>query len=105
MYARALVNKASFGDAIHALHEGKMVAREGWNGIGLFVFKQVPSTITTDIIERMQSLPDSVKKEFAQRGISINYSNQLALVDTENNISGWSPSTSDALANDWIIYE
>lgn len=101
-----------FGEAIVALKEGKRVARTGWNGKDMFVFMQVPSTIYKDIVPRMQSLPDSVKKEFTKRFEdpafqidAIYYDNQLALVNQSNLITGWSPSTSDTLAIDWIILE
>jgi uncharacterized protein (DUF1919 family) len=93
----------NFGQAISAMKAGKAVARKGWNGKGLFVFMQVPAVIGTEIIPKMQSLPDSVKSIFASRGKEISYSNQMALVDTENNISGWAPSASDTLAEDWNI--
>lgn len=98
----------SFGEAIISLNEGKMVMREGWNGKGLFIFKQVPATINKDIVPKMQSLPQSVKDEFERRFKehqmeAICYDKQLALVDLSNNISGWNPSTSDALAEDWVI--
>jgi hypothetical protein len=62
----------------------------------------------------MQSLPQSVKDEFQRRfenwpsfegSEGIHYSNQLALVDTKNKITGWAPSTSDSLAEDWTIVE
>ncbi len=95
----------NFGQAIEALKEGKKVAREGWTGKGLFIFMQVPATITEDIIPKMQSLPQSVKDEFAKRGGSISYSNQMALVNPNNSINGWAPSSSDTLAEDWIIVE
>lgn len=93
----------TFGEAIEALKAGKRVAREGWNGKGLFVFQQVPSEIAAEVVPRMQSLPDAVKDEFARRGGSIRYSDQLALVKLDNSISGWAPSTPDSLATDWMI--
>lgn len=95
----------TFGEAIEAAKAGKRIAREGWNGKDLFVFVQVPATINEDVIPKMQSLPQSVKDEFAKRGGSIYYLNQWALVDTHNRISGWAPSASDALATDWIILD
>lgn len=102
----------TFGQAIEALKEGKRVSREGWNGKGLFVFMQVPSEIGKDIVPKMQSLPQSVKDEFQRRFENeseqinaIYYSNQLALVNTSNLITGWSPSTSDALSIDWFILD
>lgn len=94
-----------FGEAIKAAKQGKRVTRLGWNGKGLFVFMQVPAEITEDIVPKMQSLPQSVKDEFARRGGSITYSNQMALVNPNNSINGWAPSSSDTLAEDWIILD
>lgn len=102
---------ATFGQAVSALNEGKMVAREGWNGKGLKVFRQVPATIDGEIIPKMQSLPDSVKEELVKRTNEdgsikpINYSNQLALLNPDNSVNGWAPSVSDTLANDWVIFD
>lgn len=106
---KALVD---FGTAIKALKEGKRVQRTGWNGKGLFVFMQVPATINREIVPKMQSLPQSVKDEFERRFNDPNeqidaiyYDNQLALVNPSNLITGWSPSTPDALAVDWVILD
>ncbi len=98
--ASALVD---FGIAVLALKKGKMVARTGWNGKGLFVFRQVPAQVPMSIIPKMSSLPQSVKDEFIKRAKDISYSDQLALVKPDNSISGWSPSTNDTLAEDWIV--
>lgn len=100
----------SFGQAVSAMKDGKMISRQGWNGKGLFVFMQIPSTIGREVVPKMQSLPRSVKDEFERRFNdqseqidAIYYSNQMALVGPSNNISGWAPSGSDALADDWMI--
>lgn len=102
----------SFGSAIKALKQGYKVSRTGWNGKGLFVFMQVPATINKEIVPKMQSLPQSVKDTFERRFSDENqqidaiyYDNQLALVNPSNLITGWSPSTSDALAEDWTTVE
>lgn len=107
-----MIENVNFGKAIEALKEGKRVARQGWNGKGLFVFMQVPSFIGRDIVPKMQSLPQSVKDEFQKRfdnqeeGVGgIYYDNQLALVNPNNLINGWAPSTSDSLADDWVILD
>lgn len=100
-----------FGQAIEALKNGEMIQREGWNGKDTFVFMQVDSVIDRVIVPKMQSLPQKVKDEFEIRFqklsalTAIYYSNQLAIVDMSNNIKGWSPSTSDSLATDWIIFK
>lgn len=102
----------TFGEAIEAMKAGKRVQRSGWNGKGLFAFMQVPATIGKDIVPNMQSLPQSVKDEFQRRFESeaeqidaIYYSNQLALVNPSNLITGWAPSASDSLAVDWVILD
>ena len=103
------LGRGTFGEAVKALEAGQMVQREGWNGKGMFVFMQIPSSIQKDIVPKMQSLPQAVKDEFAKRFQdslvdAIVYGNQLALVNSRNEISGWSPSTSDALAKDWKLF-
>ena len=65
----------TFAEAVQAMKEGKMAQRAGWNGKGLFVFMQVPSTIDPQIVPKMQSLPQSVKDEFVKRGGCITYQN------------------------------
>lgn len=100
----------NFGEAIDALQKGELLQRTGWNGKGLFVFMQIPAIIPSHIIPNMQSLPEKVKQEFMNRFQipwsiqEIYYSNQLAIVDLNNNIKGWTPSVSDSLADDWVIY-
>ena len=108
----------SFGTAISAMKDGKRVQRRGWNGKGLFIFMQVPSEVPIDIVPKMSSLPEFVKDEFKRRfdeyidsknsglaAVSIKYSNQMAIVDKDNNINGWSPSSSDTLSDDWVILD
>ena len=97
--------KLNFGQAIEALKQGKRVAREGWNGKGLFIFMQIPAEINEEIIPKMQSLPQSVKDEFAKRGGSIKYKNQLAMVYPDNAIYGWVASPSGVLEEDWTILD
>ena len=108
-------------DFVQAIRTYPMVQRIGWNGKGLFVFQQVPSEIPIAVVPKMQSLPEAVKDEFTRRYdlasdngnkvmqnnspfLTIRYNYQLAIVDKENNINGWEPSVSDALAEDWIEY-
>ena len=102
----------SFGEVIKFLTLGYAVTRKGWNGKGLFVFMQVPSQISIDIVPHMQSLPARIKDQFIDRVMTrdkkdefetISYSNQLAIVHPDNTINGWVPSVSDIFANDWII--
>jgi hypothetical protein len=98
--ATALID---FGAAIDALRAGKMAQRIGWNGTGMFVFRQVPSKVPSAIVPKMSSLPQAVKDVLVARGGDLQYSNQFALVKEDNTINGWAPSSADALATDWTI--
>ena len=52
-----------FGEALEAVKEGKLIARSGWNGKGMFVFQRPEDWLSTDtIVNRVKSLPDSFKK-------------------------------------------
>jgi Protein of unknown function (DUF2829) len=82
------MEKVDFGKAIEALENGKRVARSGWNGKGMFIFRQVPSEVNAEIIPKMTSLPQLVKDEFIRRGGNISYKNQLAMVYPDNTIFG-----------------
>ena len=95
----------NFGQAIEALKEGKLVAREGWNGKGLFVMKQIPAEIGLDIIPKMQSVQESAKKVLVSRGTTLKYENQMLIVKPNGTADSWVPSSSDVFAEDWIVVE
>lgn len=95
-----------FGDAIEVLKQGGTVRRNGWNGKGLMVFKQVPAHIESDIIPKMQSLPQSAKDFILKSKGFVDYTSQC-LIYNENNgrADSWVPSISDVFAEDWEIVE
>lgn len=101
---RVKTSGLSFGQAIEVARSGGMIARSGWNGKGMFVFMQVPSEIAFDTIPKMTSLPQKVKDELSSRKLNLFYSNQFAIVHSDNRINGWTPSPSDSLAEDWLIF-
>lgn len=73
------------GQALEALEDGKIVARTGWNGKGLWLALQVP-----DAHSKM-TLPY----------IYINYPSNA--VNTPGARVPWMASQTDILANDWEI--
>lgn len=89
------------GDAIEVLKQGGAVRRSGWNGKGLMVFKQVPAHIDSDIIPKMQSLPQSAKDLILKSKGFIDYTSQC-LIYNENTgrADSWVPSISDVFAED-----
>ena len=94
----------NFGEALEALKNGEAVQREGWNGKGLFVIKQVPAQIGKDIISNMQSLPQRAKDILMNREANfINYTNQMLIINLDGRADSWVPSSSDCFAEDWEI--
>ena len=99
-------NGFTFGVAIILLNSGFCVRRAGWNGKGLFVCKQVPAHITSDIIPNMQSLPQSAKDILMSReNPHIDYTNQMLIIHPDGRADSWVPSSSDIFAVDWEVVE
>lgn len=94
-----------FGDAIEALKQGKLVARKGWNGKGMYVMKQIPAEIGLDIIPKMQSVQQLAKDLLILRGTTLKYQNQMLIIKSDGTADSWTPSSSDIFAEDWIIIE
>lgn len=80
----------SFGDAIHFLKRGKKLARNGWNGKGIFIELQVP-----DINSKMTSPYIFIDTT----GLETN--NPIA----PKSRVPWLASQTDMLAEDWCIVE
>ena len=102
----APLHQMSFGDAIEILKQGGAIRRKGWNGKGLMVFKQVPAHIESDVIPKMQSLPQSAKDLILKGKGFIDYTSQC-LIYNENTgrADSWVPSISDVFAEDWEIIQ
>ena len=99
-------NRMSFGVATEALKFGFAIRREGWNGKGLFVVKQIPAHIENDIIPKMTSLPQAAKDRILKGKGFIDYTSQC-LIYNENTgrADSWVPSISDIFAQDWEIVQ
>lgn len=100
------LHNLSFGSALELLRAGVVVTRAGWNGKGLAVFKQVPAHIGSDVIPKMQSLPQLAKYHILRGEGSIDYTNQCLIYNTNTGrADSWVPSSSDMFAMDWeIVY-
>ena len=87
-----------FGTAVEALKQGARVAREGWNGKGMFLY-YVPEN----------KYPASRNEHGTMIGVfkddMVPYREYIALKTVDNQVVPWAPSISDALAEDWQIVE
>ena len=100
------VRPLTFGDAVKLLKKGHALRRSGWNGKNLFVIKQVPAHIESDIIPRMQSLPQSAKDLILNGKGFIDYTSQCLIYNgNTGRADSWVPSISDVFADDWEIVE
>lgn len=86
--------KLNFGQAIEAAKQGKKVAREGWNGAGMFAYI-VP--------EEDCEMYDVEKSFFGKERASFIVREHWRLKTAQEDIAMWAPSGSDSLAEDWII--
>lgn len=83
-----------FGQALHALKEGRRVARAGWNGKGMFVFL-VPGSNFTVNREPLASI--------VGMGTEITYRPHIDMKDAEGKVVPWLASQTDILADDWSL--
>lgn len=89
----------SFGHAILAMEDGRKVARDGWNGKGMWVAIQPGTTITADMARggAAKGRADEGAEEF----------DILPHVDMRaadgSIVVGWLASQTDMLAKDWCI--
>lgn len=84
----------NFGQAIEALKSGVKVAREGWNGKGMFLY-HVPA----------QSYPAVTDVAKATFGEQVPYGAYIAMKTAQNNVVPWLASQTDVLAEDWAVVE
>lgn len=94
----------NFEQALPLLREGFVIRRSGWNNKGMMVFKQVPAHINSEIIPKMQSLPEEAKRHILDAGDHIDYCSQCLIFNPKNGeANSWVPSISDVFANDWEL--
>lgn len=83
-----------FGEAIKALKAGKRVAREGWNGKGMFLFLVPGSTFTVNRAPLLGIYPE---------GTVVNYHAHIDMKTAQDTVVPWLASQTDVLAEDWVI--
>ncbi len=92
----------NFGQAIHALKLGEKVAREGWNGKGMFLFLLPAGTIPKAAIHdpKLREVLEGNDRDSFEALASI----RMKTTD-DKILTGWLASQTDMLAEDWVIVE
>lgn len=91
----------NFGEAIERVKTRSYIARRAnWDN-DTFIFAQIPANINEETIPKMQSLPEVVKREITEVGItSLSYQNQICKFDNSD-ITYYTPTGDEIFANDW----
>lgn len=86
-----------FGMALVALKRGECVARNGWNGKGMFLTLQTGSEVTGDLMRN-----EGAKNYYDGSKCKISPHIDMKSAD-ETYVVGWLASQTDMLAEDWEI--
>ena len=111
----------NYGTALEAAKQGKRIARQGWNGKGMFVFMRPADELHIDmVIDKVKSLPQSVK-DYYLRDVLDDDGNRISPADENDKVkftaylcmkaadgtivNGWLASQTDMLSEDWLILD
>lgn len=86
----------NFGRALEKLKAGYAIAREGWNGKGMFVYLVTGGDYPVQM---------EVAKKIANSDGTVKYNPYMAIKNVNGTISTWVPSVNDCLAEDWYGIE
>lgn len=94
-----------FGKAIAALKEGKRVAREGWNGKGMFLWLKPAAVVKAEWCKDplLKSLAEENGGEIAALGTICMFTHDST--GRKAILTGWLASQSDMLLEDWVVLD
>lgn len=91
----------NFGEAIAALKEGKKVARQGWNGKGMYLWLMPAAKIKAEWCKEPH-----LKALAEENGGEIEALGSIRMLTADKKIlTGWLASQTDILSEDWVIIE
>lgn len=85
----------NFGDALAALRRGEAVAREGWNGKGMFLY-----LVAADAYPARSAIAKEVWGDEL-----VPYGAYIAMKTAQGNVVPWLASQTDVLGEDWLALE
>ena len=98
----------NFGEALQALKVGKMVARKGWNGKGMFIYLVAGRLVkhedfrneAAEAIKLAYKIEGNIDNTPSDRYIN----SHIDMKAADGHITvGWNPSQPDMVAEDWEI--
>ena len=89
----------NFGEAIAALKEGKKVARQGWNGKGMYLWLIPAGKVKAGWLKEPH-----LKLLAEENGGEIEALGSIRMLTADKKIlTGWLASQTDILSEDWMI--
>ena len=85
-----------FGGALTAVKAGRKIARQGWNGKGMFAFMVNGSKFQVSRAPLNEIYPE---------GTEVEYRPHIDLKAADGTIGVWNPNMMDIIAEDWQIVE
>ena len=85
-------DREDIGGAIDAMRDGKRVAREGWNGKGMWLY-YVPAN----------HYPAQTAAARAEFGELVPYQAYIAMKTAQGTVVPWLASQTDLLAEDYVV--
>lgn len=102
-----MTENLNFGQAIEAVKKGKRIARQGWNGKGMFVFLNKGSYDFPEDEDRPINIEGvrSYLFDNGDTGTVTRLPNLNMKAATGSTVTGWLASQTDLLAEDWCILD
>ena len=115
-----MLENLSLGAALEVAKAGGRIARQGWNGKGMFVFMRPADELNVEfVVDKVKSLPQSVKDYYLQDIINekgervpvketdtVKFTAYLCMKAADGTIvNGWLASQTDMLSNDWCALD
>ena len=91
-----------FGEAKKLIVEGKKLAREGWNGKGMFLVLEPGSEVP------VENIRNTIEKEYfsSTNEETVKICPHIDMKAADGTlVIGWLASQTDMLAEDWIVAE
>lgn len=101
-----LNDQFEFGTALQLLQSGYCVAREGWNGKGMYLFL-VNGKCITEVINDTYGDPNryDVSSTWQEKGTTLPVLNAIYMKTADDKLVPWLASQTDLLADDWCLFE
>lgn len=91
-----------FGEALRCLKEGSRVCREGWNGVGMYLYLVKGTKLHKDQLRNEAANHVGGDNELKRSDV-VTINSHIDMKSADGSIVvGWLASQTDMLSNDWV---